>query len=189
MKNDGVFHHWHHYDEIVDDISIGCVPRYKTSGLSGDEWRVSYRVTIKRKGTTLFERDYTSMRSAITHLPWVMATMYEGGCDGFNEKAWSERITKDKDTCAQPGCDKPMTVRYRLKREFAKDGQGPLPRSGFTIVTGFCEEHSERGNCGREDADANYERISGEVKPAPASSRKPSGFGGFVPMKKAKKTK
>jgi len=164
-------HHRHHDDEIVDEISIGCVPRYKMSGLSGDEWRVSYRVTIKRKGTTLFERDYTSMRAAVTHLPWVMATMHEGDLDGFSEEAWRARTEKDRDTCAQPGCGASMAVRYRLKHLFSKEGEGPLPEPGLTFVTGFCEEHSERGDCGREDSDANYERLALVEKKAAKAKR------------------
>lgn len=32
----------HHDDEVIDRVSIDCVPRFKVSGLSGDEWRVSY---------------------------------------------------------------------------------------------------------------------------------------------------
>ncbi|KKL50531.1 hypothetical protein LCGC14_2304540, partial [marine sediment metagenome] len=37
-------------DEGVDQIVIDTVPRYKMSGLSGDEWRVSGRVRFFRNG-------------------------------------------------------------------------------------------------------------------------------------------
>ena len=37
-------------DEGPDRITIDPVPRYKTSGLSGDEWRMSYVVRFYRRG-------------------------------------------------------------------------------------------------------------------------------------------
>lgn len=173
-------HRRHHDDEIVDEIHIDALPRYKTSGLSGDEWRVSYVVQIKRKGTVLFERHYSRLDFAVTHLPWVVRTMYEGGFDGFNEKAWTERIEADQSTCAQPGCPKPAVVYCRFKQIFAENGEGPLPVDSLRYFTGFCQHHSERGDCGNEDADDNYEIVSGSRTGAPAEDRRPSQFAGAV---------
>ena len=39
----------HHDDEWYDEVRITTVPRYKTSSLSGDEWRTSARIQILRK--------------------------------------------------------------------------------------------------------------------------------------------
>ena len=164
----------HHDDEIADSVSIECVPRFKTSGLSGDEWRVSYRVQIRRKGTVLFDRCYTSLDAAVTHLPWILKTMFEGGCDGFNEGAWSRRIEADNSTCHQVGCAEPATVVYRLKQRFAENGDGPLPPSSVEYRAAFCARHSERGDCGREDADDNYDLISGVPHEARAEDERPS---------------
>jgi len=44
--------HWidHPDDVFYDEAKIVTVERYKTSGLSGDEWRFSYKVELYRKG-------------------------------------------------------------------------------------------------------------------------------------------
>lgn len=162
-----VFDKRHHDDETIDDVSIKCIPRFKTSGMSGDEWRVSYRVVLKRKGATLFDRLYTSLDAAITHLPWVLKVMFEGGMDGFDESAWER--------CHQVGCSEPATVFYRLKQVFADNGEGPIP-STLGHRTAFCARHSERGDCGREDADDNYEIISGAPIAASPSDESPSSM-------------
>jgi len=173
------FHRRHHDDEIVDEIHITAQLRYKTSGMSGDEWRVGYGIVIKRKGTVLFSRPYSRLKYVIEHLPWVMATMFEGDLDGFDKAAWNKRVDDDEITCAQVGCSKPATVFYRLKKIFAKNGEGPLP-SDLTYVTCFCEEHSTRGDCRREDSDRNYVRISGTPKKPPTSAIRESVFGGVI---------
>jgi len=172
----------HHDDEIVDDVRIVCVPRYKTSGLSGDEWRVSYRMTLSRKGTKLYERYYNSLSDAISHLPWVRRTMFEEPAEGVPEDAWPQRIERDRITCHQPGCAEFATVVYRLKAEYASDGEGPLPEAGIEHRVAFCARHSTRGNCGREDSDANYELVSGSAMPVPASDVRANIFGGEVDL-------
>lgn len=159
----GPFERRHHDDEIYDDISIKAVPRFKTSGLSGDEWRVSYAVVFKRKGTVLLETSFTSLDYAVKFLPSLVAAAMEGG-RGFDDEAWRRRIDLDAETCAQIGCAQPREQTLRLKEIFAANGEGPLPASSLTYTTGFCAKHSERGDCGREDADRNYEPADKRAK-------------------------
>lgn len=180
MKNE--WHRRHHDDEIIDTVHIEVVPRYKTSGLSGDEWRFSYLLTMSRKGTVLFERQYTSLDAAIAHLQWAHKTLFEG-TDGFVKDAWTARIAADDTTCANPGCPSAATVFYRFKEIFAKNGEGPLPdKSHMKYRTGFCQRHSTRGDCGREDADSNYTLIEGEVDRPMAKDEAPAIFGGFIKL-------
>jgi hypothetical protein len=155
------FHRRHHDDKIFDEFDLKPAIRYKTSGLSGDEWRVSYTLTIKRKGTVLFQRDYHTPQDAVAHMPWLMRVMLEmeGDGDGFQKEAWNKRIDDDDNTCAQPGCAAPTTARYRFKEICAPSGDGPIPKDGLDYVTGFCTKHAKRGDCGREDADRNYEKL------------------------------
>lgn len=40
----------HPDDPFIDSVRIQIVERYKTSGISGDEWRFSYVVEMIRKG-------------------------------------------------------------------------------------------------------------------------------------------
>lgn len=149
----------HHDDEIVDHVEIECVPRYKESHLSGDEWRVGYRVKLRRKGTVLYSRSYGRMSDAAAHLPWLLRVFLEELPDEHEEK-WLQRIKDDRTTCAQVGCAEPATVFYMFNRLYAKNGEGPLPGNSWAdSVTQFCDRHKTRGDCGLEDADRNYETL------------------------------
>lgn len=146
----------HHDDEIVDEIRITTIPRYKTSGLSGDEWRTSVRVELWRKKQVMVSKTYTSQRFAIAHLPWLLATWTETAGE-----EWTQRIADDKKTCHQPGCSAPATVQYRLKSEFSREGfKDPLDDDTRDLRRAFCDAHKERGDCGLEDADRNYEVVA-----------------------------
>jgi hypothetical protein len=160
------FNRRHHDDKIIDGFDLKPELRYKTSGLSGDEWRVSYVLTIRRKGTILFQRGYHTPQDAVHHLPWLMRVMFEGDTEGFDRKAWEKRIDDDEKACAQPGCGGPATVRYQFKDTYTPNGEGPLPREEgmWAYVTQFCAAHSTRGNCGREDAEHNYIKLSGDIE-------------------------
>lgn len=70
----------HHDDDYWDQIEITTglvrlsttvVPRYKTSGLSGDQWRisVSLKVIHQRDGSVLHARSYHRMRDLFTYGP------------------------------------------------------------------------------------------------------------------------
>ena len=163
--------------EGVDEITIKQVPRFKTSGLSGDEWRVSSVITFKRRGEVIYERGFHKMEDAAKFLPWVLdvellehSTFKHGIFGHFEEE------------CAQPGCDKPSANHYRLKKEYASPGGEELPQSTvFEHRRAFCERHSVRGDCGLEDADCNYELVKGAGhKTLPPGDISPSAFGGIV---------
>jgi len=55
-------------DEGIDHIELTVVPRYKTSGMSGDEWRVSTEVKFFRKGVLLWGRSFSRLEWAIAFL-------------------------------------------------------------------------------------------------------------------------
>ena len=179
MKGQIMDHHYrpHKDDEGVDEITIKLAPRFKTSGLSGDEWRVSAVIVFKRKGIVIYERPVHRMRDAAKYLPWLMEvempdkTEFKRGLYGHYP-----------DECAQPGCDKPAVNHYRIKHLFSDQGDGPLPReASWEDRRAFCEGHSLRGDCGLEDADANYELIQGAGhKTIDPDKVSPSGFGGVI---------
>jgi hypothetical protein len=63
-----------YWDEIV--ILSGqvvlhgfIVPRYKTSGLSGDEWRISARLVVKYTGNPVIERSFHRMNDLLKYAP------------------------------------------------------------------------------------------------------------------------
>jgi hypothetical protein len=63
----------HHDDEGVDRIEIDIVPRFKTSDLSGDQWRVSARLRAYRKGELVGEQSYHNMETAVCFLWAILA--------------------------------------------------------------------------------------------------------------------
>lgn len=140
-------------DEYFDEITIKTVPRFKTSGLSGDEWRTSASITVKRKGHVIAEGRTNSIQSAAAYLPWFLLTMFEG--DG----ATRVPDTVDEALCFQPGCDQPAVSIYRLKSNYCREGK-PHELHSETRVA-FCQRHLRRGDCAFKDADANYEVVSG----------------------------
>jgi hypothetical protein len=143
----------HDDDEYFDEIVIRTVPRWKTSGISGDEWRTAARITVKRKGHTILETSTNKIRSAAAYLPWLLLTMFE------NDDA--KRLPDDIDhaLCFQPGCDKTAVSVYRLKQDYCASGKPHELHSETRLA--FCQTHLERGDCGFKDADENYEVVSG----------------------------
>jgi hypothetical protein len=140
--------------EAFDRIEMEVVPRFKTSGLSGDEWRQSVRIQFFFKGEVVYEKWVGRMDAAIMLLgrEWVEQ----------HEPIPSRVIEIERDTCDQPSCRNKAVARYKLKREFSRSGD-LLDASDSTLVhyRKFCRVHLRRGDCSREDSDANYEVIDG----------------------------
>lgn len=156
----------HHDDEVIDRVSIDCVPRFKVSGLSGDEWRVSYVLRLYRKGGLLVERGFNRIDDAVAALPWVLRTWAEGG-DDEAEARWSAHLKIEEELCHQVGCGSRATVVVRLKRLTSSDGRylATEEMGSWRHLRAFCAEHANRGDCGREDCDENHEIVSGEIRP------------------------
>ena len=87
----GMFHRHHPDDEIYDEIHITCQERYKTSGLSGDEWRFGWRVEFKFKGQVVFSNSFTRLSTAVSSLPWFFLTAGENGDTNVAETGFSIR--------------------------------------------------------------------------------------------------
>lgn len=176
MKLPNTFNKRHPDDEYVDKVTIETVPRYKTSGLSGDEWRVSSLIKFWRKGIVVFERGFRDIETASKALPWFLATWYEDV--GYtNGAGWQEN------KCFQPGCSEIATITYRLKQEWSERGEGPLPQSSCEMRRSFCSRHAVRGDCGLEDSDSNYIKVDGGEPRPMDSDEKSSAFGGIIEIK------
>jgi hypothetical protein len=143
----------HPDDEWWDEIRITTVPRYKTSGLSGDEWRVSARIEIFRKGVLLKERHFSKIQYAVATLPAMLLEMSDEGSTNHED---FDRL------CFQPGCKEEGVVELRLKDEYYPCYGDKMPKREWAEDgrRRFCEKHSRRGDCGLEDSDANYELVS-----------------------------
>lgn len=148
----------HEDDDWIDEIKIIIVPRYKTSGMSGDEWRFSATVQLFRKGVLLFERSFSKLHYAIDFLS---AIQHEYADQGRGYKDADDNPVDFDRFCFNPGCREDGVVEYELINEYIRAGikeekrswRGPARRR-------FCELHAQRGDCALEDADSNYILIS-----------------------------
>lgn len=137
-----------------DEVRIVTVPRYKTSGMSGDEWRISAKTQFFRKGEMVHETGYRNVEMACV---FASTDYYKAQDDG---KAFFGGIG---DKCDQEGCAEVATNTLKLKKEFCHQGHesNPYQYDQRPLVRKFCDRHSRRGDCGLDDADVNYEVLSG----------------------------
>ena len=105
----------HPEDEWIDEIQIGLMPRFKVSGLSGNEWRTSAVVELRRKGRMIKAESFSSIKNAVSWLPWGLATLGE-------TEDITAPIPENDMLCAQPGCSEWAVTFYRVKRLYHKDG-------------------------------------------------------------------
>lgn len=166
-------------DEWIDEIQLKVVPRFKTSDLSGDEWRISVHATALRKGIVVGSRSWGRMDAALARLqPWIADELL---CPIDNP-----RLTDD--LCMQPGCDQQWTVEYRIVEE----GCGscghvkPLDKEYFDYRRRFCARHAKRGDQSLHDSDRNYAPVDGGQPPAEQMVRpedeSPAAFAGVIAL-------
>jgi hypothetical protein len=221
-----------YWDEIV--ILSGqvvlrghIVPRYKTSGLSGDEWRISAhlvvklrgepaveqrfhkmndllthgpgflfavpelrnwldsaKLVVKRKGIALCERDFATFGEAAMGMFWNVITANEG----TRGVEWHHLTDEqERGLCQQVGCaELPVNV-YRLKKLMEGNDRRCFMEPEYDFVgryVWYCARHTERGDCGIEDADDNLELVEGNGVPRVVESdESPAAFGGVTHIK------
>jgi hypothetical protein len=167
-------------DKFIDRVEVSTIPRFKTSGLSGDEWRTGVQLVAYRKGRVVKERFVGNMD---------YATRLVGMNDWWlNDDESVSEPDMCEDLCDQPGCDQPWTVLYRR----VKDGCG---RCGavkaredddrWAHYQAFCERHAHRGNSSLDDSDDNYKPVEGahpSEQVVRTEDESPAMFGGFVTL-------
>lgn len=151
-----------HEDTFFDKIEVERIERYKTSGMSGDEWRFSWRIRCIRRGRVLVQRwcnghDYAMLLAATAMaIGWEIVGFHESHPEWQIVEPWDDGI--EKGICCQPGCPIKATVHYRMKREydrscfFSKDLEDDQ-----LWYREFCEKHKRRGDSGLDDGEGNYE--------------------------------
>lgn len=177
MKEKSLWHRRHHDWEAFDRIEMSVVPRYKTSGLSGDEWRYHVRVKLFFGGELVHELGFSNMDAALKLLPAQLANLTCPIADTI--------LKRERTKCDQVGCDADAVARFRLKRLTSERGEylDPSEHQYADHYRQFCQRHLRRGDCGREDADDNYEPLDG-IGPGASSntSESPAVFGGVIDM-------
>lgn len=133
--------------QAFDEVRLVTIPRYKQSGMSGDEWRISVNVQFYRKGRLIAEeRISNKMESACAFL----AYRYE-----MQDGAY---FAGESDYCDQEGCCDKSVVTLLKKYDYCRQGH-KTEDTIYNKVRKFCEKHRVRGDCGLDDADRNYEVI------------------------------
>lgn len=138
--------------QAFDEVRIVTVPRYKTSGLSGDEWRISARIDFMRKGRVVHSEVAGKVQAATAMLPGLYLRAMD---DGLGYYAGMD------DLCDQEGCAEKGTVTVLLLKEFSRDDPHTWNRKDERRFRLFCDRHAKRGDCGMDDADRNYRVLSG----------------------------
>jgi hypothetical protein len=139
--------------QLFDEVTIRTKPYYKTSSMSGNEWRLSTEAVAKYKGHVIWEGD---MRSAPDSLEAMARAMHT-----FE----FERAREELDTthlCDQEGCSDAWTHVYQVKNNACQSCGHLRPATDGVIETRpvvrkFCSRHAQRGDCGIDDAQSNYE--------------------------------
>ena len=151
---DQLFHRRLPEFQTIDRIEITLVPRWKTSGMSGDEWRQSWSVQGYFKGIPVF--NFACGRKIEYPLAMLPGKFLEWGDNGIAD----EILKAEKDLCDQPSCKNPWTVAGVLKRLTSDNGSYLDPSdSPFRYFRRFCDDHATRGDCSREDCDDNYAEL------------------------------
>lgn len=144
-------------DEWIDDIHLRVVPRFKTSELSGDEWRISAVVEFSRKGHIVKTEPYHDLRTALAYISKYSASnMYPGNLGIIGDVV----DTLVQDYCMQPGCSEPWTVEYNMTTQGCSHC-GDVKQVEFTEHhRRFCEQHKNRGDSSLDDSERNYVDIN-----------------------------
>lgn len=176
-KTKGMWHRRLSDFESFDRVELVVVPRYKTSGLSGDEWRQHVDMRFYFKGELVHERGVGTMQAAVMMLGSEYVVAQEPIPDRVIEM-------ENEGYCCQPSCAEMSVGRFRLRKTWGPQGQS-LDQSEVhsTYYAQFCTKHLRRGDCGLEDADGNYEPLDDVTADgAGFVVESPSVFGGVIDL-------
>lgn len=137
--------------QAFDEIRITTVPRFKESGLSGDEWRISASTQFFRNGVVVHETGARNIETAAHLLSYHLLEACDNG-KGF--------FAGESDICDQEGCANPATVSL----EIIKEGCGRCGTVKDTEYSRpfrkFCDRHKHRGDSSLDDMDKHYNPIN-----------------------------
>jgi len=142
----------HRDDEGIDRIELSLEPRYKSSELSGDEWRTSCVVSFYRKGEPLQQFSFSNMETAIL----ALGQLWNNRTDWSPIPLWQ----LDETQCHQPSCARNATHLFEVRKLYSAQGEGPLPADSVTYLVAYCDKHVTRGDGGREDSDSNLSKLN-----------------------------
>lgn len=130
----------------IDKIIIKTVPRYKSSELSGEEWRISASIEFYRKGKLIETSGASNVSYAAQLVGARLIELLDNGKGFFAGEA---------DTCDQEGCEEKGSVTLKKKFDYCHEGhKSEKPSNAYRL---FCDRHSRRGDSSFDDSEQNYE--------------------------------
>lgn len=139
--------------QAFDEIRLVTVPRFKSSELSGSEWRISVIIQFFRKGKMIYEEwGGHEIEAASGHLYSKLHDATDNGHGYF---------AGDGIHCDQEGCSEKATNIFLVKKDFCVGGGncGQEKKQYSTKYRCFCDKHKTRGDSDLEDNDDNYELV------------------------------
>lgn len=133
-----------------DEVKIYTVPRYKESGLSGDEWRISANAELWYKGNLVKTMHFGDVETAIRYL--------DGALVYWRENGEYTPPPDDSFLCDQESCQNIADVKYKRLKGYTDRGD-PETLYDFNLYRVFCNHHKTRGDCALDDGDHNYEQV------------------------------
>lgn len=135
--------------QAFDEIRIVTIPRYKESGLSGSEWRISAEVQFYRNGNLIHqEGHFRDVETAAKFLAFTHARACDDGHAYF---------AGEQGFCDQEGCSNKPFVFFKRKKHYGHCGH-EKEKYGDSVRK-FCAEHERRGDGAIDDCDDNYDRF------------------------------
>lgn len=136
--------------QAFDEVRITTVPRFKQSGLSGDEWRISALTQFMRKGKVVHETGARNIETAVRLLDYHFLE----ACD--HAKGY---FAGEGDICDQEGCSNIATIMLeQIKEGCGRCGTMREPQYHRPFRK-FCDEHKYRGTSSLDDMDEHYKQM------------------------------
>ena len=157
----------HKKDPFIDETRIALVEHYKTSDVSGSEWRYRYHIQLFRKGTLIASSDALSMNMATIRVAAAVQTNFDDLAMNKDWRTIQRSEIPGEGICCQPGCPDKSTRHYVFKNLYDsqcifKKTNEPNEFNGCLYGHEFCDRHGQRGDQQPDDSNDNYVCIQGK---------------------------
>ena len=159
--------------QLHDEVRIVTLPRFKSSAVSGSEWRIRARVELLYKGVVQYTSECASVDEALRDMPLIVdraCTSYMTPTSRFHGN--HDHVDDGEPRCDQEGCAALATCAYRVLHTPCK-ACGAHDTDSLHLMGPrmryFCARHSYRGEGYLDDTQSNYELVAGTPPTMPAA--------------------
>lgn len=136
--------------QAFDEVRITTIPRFKQSGLSGDEWRISALTLFFRNGVVVHETRARNIETAIRLLDYYFLEACDNGKGHF---------AGEDEFCDQEGCKEIATTVLEQIKEGCGNCGNAHPPEYLRPFRKFCDKHKIRGDSSLDDMDEHYKEL------------------------------